>query len=114
MARLRCARSRTLPTTAMPCIRRRFLAELPPGSTTSSGHARHSALSGGARTARPADRGSGSGYRAGVTGLRYDIVDVFTDRAFAGNPLAVVHGAAELSAAALQAIAAEFGLSETA
>jgi len=49
-----------------------------------------------------------------VTGLRYDIVDVFTDRAFAGNPLAVVHGAAELSAAALQAIAAEFGLSETA
>ena len=49
-----------------------------------------------------------------MTGLRYDIVDVFTDRAFAGNPLAVVHGAAELSAAALQAIAAEFGLSETA
>jgi trans-2,3-dihydro-3-hydroxyanthranilate isomerase len=49
-----------------------------------------------------------------VTGLRYDIVDVFTDRAFAGNPLAVVHGASELSTAQMQAIAAEFGLSETA
>ena len=30
--------------------------------------------------------------------LRYDIVDVFTDRPFAGNQLAVVHGADELSA----------------
>jgi trans-2,3-dihydro-3-hydroxyanthranilate isomerase len=49
-----------------------------------------------------------------VTGLRYDVVDVFTDRPFAGNPLAVVHGAVELSTAAMQAIAAEFGLSETA
>lgn len=49
-----------------------------------------------------------------VTGLRYDVVDVFTDRPFAGNPLAVVHGAAELSTAAMQAVAAEFGLSETA
>lgn len=49
-----------------------------------------------------------------MTGLRYDIVDVFTDRAFAGNPLAVVHGAADLPGAALQTIAAEFGLSETA
>ena len=27
-------------------------------------------------------------------GLRYDVVDVFTDRPYAGNPLAVVHGGA--------------------
>ena len=47
-------------------------------------------------------------------GLRYDIVDVFTDRAYAGNPLAVVHGGAELTAGQMQAVAAEFGLSETA
>ena len=47
-------------------------------------------------------------------GLRYDVVDVFTDRPYAGNPLAVVHGGAELTAAQMQAIAAEFGLSETA
>lgn len=46
--------------------------------------------------------------------LRYDVVDVFTDRPFAGNPLAVVHGADELSTAAMQAIAREFNLSETA
>jgi len=49
-----------------------------------------------------------------VTGLRYDVVDVFTDRAYAGNPLAVVHGANDLSTAQMQAVAAEFGLSETA
>jgi trans-2,3-dihydro-3-hydroxyanthranilate isomerase len=49
-----------------------------------------------------------------VTTLRYDVVDVFTDRAYAGNPLAVVHGAEGLSTAAMQAVAAEFGLSETA
>jgi trans-2,3-dihydro-3-hydroxyanthranilate isomerase len=47
-------------------------------------------------------------------GLHYDIVDVFTDRAYAGNPLAVVHCARTLSTAQMQAIAAEFGLSETA
>src|SRR5919199_5512803 len=47
-------------------------------------------------------------------GLSYDVVDVFTDRAFAGNPLAVVHGAQELGAGQMQAIAAEFALSETA
>jgi trans-2,3-dihydro-3-hydroxyanthranilate isomerase len=45
--------------------------------------------------------------------LRYDVVDVFTDRAFAGNPLAVVHGAHDLDTARLQAIAQEFNLSET-
>lgn len=49
-----------------------------------------------------------------MTGLRYDVVDVFTDRAFAGNPLAVVHGALDVGTAGMQAIAAEFGLSETA
>jgi trans-2,3-dihydro-3-hydroxyanthranilate isomerase len=46
--------------------------------------------------------------------LSYDVVDVFTDRAYAGNPLAVVHGGVDLGEAAMQAIAAEFGLSETA
>lgn len=46
--------------------------------------------------------------------LRYDVVDVFTDRPYAGNPLAVVHGAEALSAARMQAIATEFNLSETA
>jgi trans-2,3-dihydro-3-hydroxyanthranilate isomerase len=45
--------------------------------------------------------------------LTYDVVDVFTDRAYAGNPLAVVHGGDDLGDAAMQAIAAEFGLSET-
>ncbi len=45
--------------------------------------------------------------------LRYDVVDVFTDRRFAGNPLAVVHGADGLDTARLQAIAREFNLSET-
>lgn len=47
--------------------------------------------------------------------LRFDVVDVFTDRPYAGNPLAVVHGAAEagLTTAQMQAVAAEFGLSET-
>jgi trans-2,3-dihydro-3-hydroxyanthranilate isomerase len=48
-----------------------------------------------------------------VTGLRYDIVDVFTDRPFAGNPLAVVHGGEALATEQMQAIATEFGLSET-
>ncbi|KQX65635.1 PhzF family phenazine biosynthesis protein [Angustibacter sp. Root456] len=46
--------------------------------------------------------------------LEYDVVDVFSDRAFAGNPLAVVHGTDGLSAQALQALAREFNLSETA
>ena len=46
--------------------------------------------------------------------LDFETVDVFADRAFAGNPLAVVRGAAGLSTAQLQAIASEFNLSETA
>jgi trans-2,3-dihydro-3-hydroxyanthranilate isomerase len=45
--------------------------------------------------------------------LPYDIVDVFTDRPFAGNPLAVVYGAHALNAEQMQAIAREFNLSET-
>ena len=46
--------------------------------------------------------------------LEYEVVDVFTDRAFAGNPLAVVLGADDLPTESLQAIAREFNLSETA
>jgi trans-2,3-dihydro-3-hydroxyanthranilate isomerase len=46
--------------------------------------------------------------------LAYRIVDVFTDKAFAGNPLAVVLDADELTTAQLQTIAREFNLSETA
>ena len=46
--------------------------------------------------------------------LPYHVVDVFTDRPYAGNPLAVVLGADDLPTAALQAIAREFALSETA
>jgi trans-2,3-dihydro-3-hydroxyanthranilate isomerase len=45
--------------------------------------------------------------------LQYDVVDVFTHRAFAGNPLAVVHGAEALADEQLRAIATEFNLSET-
>jgi trans-2,3-dihydro-3-hydroxyanthranilate isomerase len=45
--------------------------------------------------------------------LQYDVVDVFTDRPFAGNPLAVVHGAESLADEQLHAIATEFNLSET-
>lgn len=43
----------------------------------------------------------------------YLTVDVFTDRAFAGNPLAVVTDATGLSAMQMQAIAAEFNYSES-
>ena len=44
---------------------------------------------------------------------RYITVDVFTDRAFGGNPLAVVLDAGSLSTAQMQAIAVEFNYSET-
>ena len=44
---------------------------------------------------------------------RYATVDVFTDRAFGGNPLAVVLDAGGLSTAQMQAIATEFNYSET-
>ncbi|HEY6747888.1 MAG TPA: PhzF family phenazine biosynthesis protein [Mycobacteriales bacterium] len=45
--------------------------------------------------------------------LPYHVVDVFTDRPYAGNPLAVVLGADDLPTEALQAMAREFNLSET-
>jgi trans-2,3-dihydro-3-hydroxyanthranilate isomerase len=44
---------------------------------------------------------------------RYQIYDVFTDRALAGNPLAIVHDCEDLDTAAMQKIAREFNLSET-
>jgi trans-2,3-dihydro-3-hydroxyanthranilate isomerase len=44
---------------------------------------------------------------------RYITVDVFTDRAFGGNPLAVVLDAGGLTTAQMQAIASEFNYSET-
>ena len=44
---------------------------------------------------------------------RYITVDVFTDRAFGGNPLAVILDAGGLSIAQMQAIALEFNYSET-
>jgi trans-2,3-dihydro-3-hydroxyanthranilate isomerase len=49
-----------------------------------------------------------------VPTLPYHVVDVFTDRPFAGNALAVVLDADALPTEALQDIAREFGLSETA
>ncbi|GAA4922488.1 trans-2,3-dihydro-3-hydroxyanthranilate isomerase [Stackebrandtia albiflava] len=45
--------------------------------------------------------------------LRYEILDVFTGRAYSGNPLAVVFGADDLTANQMQLIAKEFNLSET-
>jgi trans-2,3-dihydro-3-hydroxyanthranilate isomerase len=48
-----------------------------------------------------------------VRTLDYYIVDVFTDNALAGNPLAVVINAAQLTTAQMQSIAREFNLSET-
>jgi trans-2,3-dihydro-3-hydroxyanthranilate isomerase len=48
-----------------------------------------------------------------MSSLAYEIVDVFTDRPFAGNPLAVVYGADGLADDQLQALAREFHLSET-
>jgi len=45
--------------------------------------------------------------------LSYEVVDVFTDAAFAGNPLAVVLDGDALSTEQMQALAREFNLSET-
>ncbi len=45
--------------------------------------------------------------------VEYEVVDVFAPRAFAGNPLAVVFDADELTTAQCQALANEFALSET-
>jgi trans-2,3-dihydro-3-hydroxyanthranilate isomerase len=49
----------------------------------------------------------------GMESLAYEIVDVFTDLPFAGNPLAVVFGADHLAAAQMRSLAVEFNLSET-
>lgn len=45
--------------------------------------------------------------------LDFETCDVFADRRFGGNPLAVVYGAGALDGAAMQTIAREFNLSET-
>jgi trans-2,3-dihydro-3-hydroxyanthranilate isomerase len=45
--------------------------------------------------------------------LEYDVVDVFAREPFAGNQLAVVHGADGLSDEQLHAVAREFNFSET-
>lgn len=43
----------------------------------------------------------------------YLVYDVFTDRAFGGNPLAIIPNAVDLPEAQLQKIAREFNFSET-
>jgi trans-2,3-dihydro-3-hydroxyanthranilate isomerase len=48
-----------------------------------------------------------------VSSYHYCLVDVFTDRAFGGNPLAVLTDARGLSTETMQALAKEFNLSET-
>jgi trans-2,3-dihydro-3-hydroxyanthranilate isomerase len=45
--------------------------------------------------------------------VEYEVVDVFAPRAFAGNPLAVVFDADDLTTQQCQALANEFALSET-
>ncbi|SDD30213.1 PhzF family phenazine biosynthesis protein [Glycomyces harbinensis] len=45
--------------------------------------------------------------------LPFEIYDVFSDRAYAGNQLAVVYGGRNLTTGQMQAIAKEFGFSET-
>ncbi len=45
--------------------------------------------------------------------LEYTVLDVFAERAFEGNPLAVFHDATGLSGDEMQAIAREMNLSET-
>ena len=45
--------------------------------------------------------------------LEFHVYDVFTDRPFSGNPLAIVTGADDLSTAQMQVIARQFNLSET-
>jgi trans-2,3-dihydro-3-hydroxyanthranilate isomerase len=49
----------------------------------------------------------------GTMKINYVTVDVFTDRPFGGNPLAVVPDARGLAPEQMQAIASEFNLSET-
>lgn len=47
------------------------------------------------------------------TMLDFHIYDVFTDKPFTGNPLAIVEGADDLSTEQMQTIARQFNLSET-
>lgn len=54
-----------------------------------------------------------SSERSYTPGMRYFILDVFTEERFKGNPLAVVLDADGLSARTMQSIASEFNLSET-
>ena len=51
--------------------------------------------------------------RVGSEDLSYHLLDVFTDRLFGGNPLAVFPSPPPLDTTAMQRIAAELGLSET-
>ena len=51
---------------------------------------------------------------SGAASLAYVVLDVFTSRAYAGNPLAVVMDADELSGAQMLTITRQFNLSETA
>src|SRR5690242_21118961 len=48
-----------------------------------------------------------------MTQLAYEVVDVFTNTRFGGNPLAVITDARGLDSELMQRIAAEFGFSET-
>ncbi|MBM2622276.1 PhzF family phenazine biosynthesis protein [Actinoplanes sp. LDG1-06] len=48
-----------------------------------------------------------------MSGVAYEIVDVFTDRPFAGNPLAVVYDATDLGTDQMHTLAREFNLAET-
>jgi len=59
------------------------------------------------------NRDKSAGVQPMGTQLEYFIVDVFTDTALEGNPLAVVMNTAGLSTEKMQTIAREFNLSET-
>jgi trans-2,3-dihydro-3-hydroxyanthranilate isomerase len=62
---------------------------------------------------RPQDLGEGELVSVGAS-VPYVVLDVFTSRAYAGNPLAVVMDAEGLSGAQMQTITRQFNLSETA
>ena len=79
------------------------------GGSPPAGTADAAAPTGAAGSFPPTDR-----LGAFVREYRFLQADVFTDRAFAGNPLAIVTGAEGLSGEEMQRIAAEMNLSETA
>ena len=77
-------------------------------------------MAGGTQVDSPLDEGAKPPPRWGegrekhaVRRYPFVIADVFTDRPFSGNQLAVVFDANDLSAARMQAIAAEFGFAES-